>query len=148
MGKIVKFEMNDRCAAGTGRFLEIMATRLDMALDEFSESALRGNDTITISSLCTVFAESEVIGLMNGGKRLDDIARAVHKSVAGKIGGMFKRIAEPGAPVVIAGGGALNDAIVDMLRQDLTADIRPCKYPQTACALGAALLETEKSGRP
>jgi (R)-2-hydroxyacyl-CoA dehydratese activating ATPase len=139
-GKIVKFEMNDRCAAGTGRFLEIMASRLDVTLDEFSKAALRGNDTITINSLCTVFAESEVIGLINADKRLDDIARAVHKSVTRKIGGMFKRIAKPGSRVVIAGGGGLNAALVELLRHDLPADIVPCDNPQIACALGAALI--------
>jgi predicted CoA-substrate-specific enzyme activase len=139
-GKIAKFEMNDRCAAGTGRFLEIMAEKLDLSLDEFSREALCGSDTITISSLCTVFAESEVIGLLNGNRQRNDIARAVHRSVTRKIGGMVKRIADPGLPVVIAGGGALNPAVVSILRAELGADIRPLDNPQLACALGAALI--------
>jgi predicted CoA-substrate-specific enzyme activase len=143
--RTVKFEMNDRCAAGTGRFLEIMAAKLDLSLEEFSQAALRGTDRITISSICTVFAESEVIGLLNRNEQREDIARAVHKSVAGKISGMFKRVAEPGSRAVIAGGGALNPALVDILRDELAAEIQPIESPQIACALGAALLGWERN---
>jgi predicted CoA-substrate-specific enzyme activase len=139
-GKISKFEMNDRCAAGTGKFLEVMARRLDYSIGEFGAAALEGRDGITISSMCTVFAESEVIGLLNRNEKREDIACAVHRSVTGRIGGMFKRIVENPICVVVAGGGALNPAIVEFLRTELSDGIKPIDHPQIAAALGAALI--------
>jgi len=139
-GKVGKFEMNDRCAAGTGRFLEIMAEKLDYSLDEFGKAALAGNDSITISSLCTVFAESEVVGLLNRNEPRRNIARAVHASVTRKIAGMFKRVSPGNGAVALAGGGALNPAIRQLLCAELRLEIVPLEKAQICAALGAALL--------
>jgi predicted CoA-substrate-specific enzyme activase len=143
-GKIARFDMNDRCAAGTGRFLEIMAARLELELVDFAQSALRGGDDVTISSLCTVFAESEVVGLLNGSRSRDSIVRAIHRSVTNRICGMYRRIAPEGATAVLAGGGALNEAIVAMLRSCGISGLQPVEAPQTVCALGAALIAEER----
>jgi (R)-2-hydroxyacyl-CoA dehydratese activating ATPase len=145
-GKVAKFEMNDRCAAGTGVFLEIMAARLDYPLDEFGPAALLGHDGLTISSLCTVFAESEVVGLLNRNEPRDAIARAVHKSVVRKIVGMFKRIAYESGPVALAGGGVLNPALQQLLRTELQTEMISLENPRICAALGAALLCRNSAG--
>jgi len=121
-----------------------MAARLDYSLDEFGNAALQGADAITINSLCTVFAESEVIGLLNRNIRRQDIARAVHQSVIRKITGMFKRMENNGGNVVIAGGGALNPAIIGLLCKNLSIEIRRLENPQIYAALGAAMLAAEQ----
>ena len=139
-GKVNRFEMNDRCAAGTGKFIEIMAQRLDYTLEEFGDAALAGDASLTISSLCTVFAESEVIGLVNRSERREDIARAIHKSVIKKICGMYKRIAPSGSTVCVVGGGARNPALLQMLEDELKTPVKVPEQPQIVAALGAALL--------
>jgi (R)-2-hydroxyacyl-CoA dehydratese activating ATPase len=144
-GTIVKFEMNDRCAAGTGRFLEIMADKLEYPPDAFGEAALSGKEHLTISSLCTVFAESEVIGLLNRDCRREDIARALHKSAIKKISGMHKRIAKDSLPVILAGGGALNSAIAQLLEYELNCPVTVAEHPQTVTATGAALIAASTS---
>ena len=143
-GKVAKFEMNDRCAAGTGRFLEIMAEKLNYTIADFGGAALDGKDRITISSLCTVFAESEVIGLLNRGEPLEDIAFAVHRSVVQKISGMYKRLSvTPGLPVYLVGGGALNGAIRELLERKLETVVKVPENPQVVVALGAAIIAGE-----
>ncbi len=146
-GKVSRFEMNDRCAAGTGKFLEIMAQRLDYTLKDFGRAALAGSDSLTISSLCTVFAESEVIGLLNRSERREDIARAIHRSVIKKVSGMFKRIAPPGGSVTAVGGGVRNQAVVQLLEGELQRPIDVPEHPQIVAALGAALLCVEMQNR-
>jgi predicted CoA-substrate-specific enzyme activase len=114
-GRVVKFEMNDRCAAGTGRFLEVMAGRLGYSVDRFAASSARGFDSITVNSMCTVFAESEVVGLLGRGNRPEDIGRALHLSIARRIAAMFSRIAQPGCRVLATGGGSQNALLVTMI---------------------------------
>lgn len=144
-GKVAKFEMNDRCAAGTGKFLEIMAQKLGYKIEEFGNAALKGKKKIIISSLCTVFAESEVIGLLNRDESPEDIALAVHYSAIKKITSMYKRISSLNFPVYLVGGGALNPALKVLLQQELETDVVVPDNPQTVIALGAGIIASEKS---
>lgn len=137
-GKVARFEMNDRCAAGTGKFLEVMAQRLEFTLEKFSSAALQGKDGIKISSLCTVFAESEIIGLINRGCSTEDISRALHWSVINRIKTMFSRVEAIG-PTVITGGGSKNIALLELFRECLQSEILISEYSQIAGALGCAI---------
>ena len=138
-GKVARFEMNDRCAAGTGKFLEIMAQRLGYPLAEFGDAALTGADALTISAMCTVFAESEVVGLINRGVDRRDIARALHQSVVKRVSAMFKRTDPLAGQVVVTGGGALNAGLIGLLQESLGVPIQAAPAPQTAGALGCAI---------
>ncbi|HWQ08944.1 MAG TPA: acyl-CoA dehydratase activase, partial [Holophaga sp.] len=93
-GKVQKFHMNDRCAAGTGRFLEIMAERLGCSLEAFALASAQGAEGLRINAMCTVFAESEVVGLLGRGCAREDIGRALHRSIATRIAAMLG----PGGP--------------------------------------------------
>lgn len=141
-GRVLKFEMNDRCAAGAGRFLEMMAAALRFDLEEFGSAALRGAEGVQLSSMCAVFAESEVIGLMTCGTERADIARAVHHAVARRTAGMLRRVSVS-APIVFAGGAAKNDCLVEMLKDLLGLQVVVPDEPQMVGALGAALLAAE-----
>ena len=138
-GRVARFEMNDRCAAGAGRFLEIMAGALRYGLDEFGPAGLRGADTVTLSSMCAVFAESEVVGLMTRGRAREDIARAVHRAIAGRTAGMVRR-ASPEGPVLFAGGGARNPCLAAFLSEALGRPLAVPPDPQMVSARGAALM--------
>ena len=138
-GRVCKFEMNDRCAAGTGKFLEIMARTLGFALNEFGAEALKGQKEIQISSMCTVFAESEVISLLAKGTSRHDIALALHHSVVRRAVGMLKRMS-PQEPIVFAGGVAKNPCMRRLLGEALEARILVPESPQMVGAFGAALL--------
>lgn len=143
-GKISKFEMNDRCAAGTGKFLEIMADKLSVNVSDFGELALKGKEKITISSLCTVFAESEVIGLLNKNDSSEDIAYAIHQSTVKKISGMYKRVASlADSPIHLVGGGALNIAICKLIEKELKSKVIVPEEPQIIVALGASIIASE-----
>jgi predicted CoA-substrate-specific enzyme activase len=138
-GKVSKFEMNDRCAAGTGKFLDIMSGRLGFTLDEFAAAALAGSDTVTISSMCTVFAESEVVGLVNRGRNRQDIAAALHRAVVVRVASMYKRL-EPGpGRIVLSGGGGRNRALAVMLEQAAGKKLTVAPDPQIVGALGCAI---------
>lgn len=144
-GKIAKFEMNDRCAAGTGKFLEIMAEKLGYTIKDFGDAALTGTPGISISSVCTVFAESEVITLMNKGTSPNNIARAVHESVVKRVSGLYKRLGSTGPVVHLVGGGALNSCVKDLLHHELKAQILVPENPQIIVALGAAVIASESA---
>jgi predicted CoA-substrate-specific enzyme activase len=137
-GKVVNFQMNDKCAAGTGRFLEIMSASLGIPLTEFGDEALKGTADIKVNSMCTVFAESEVISLKNRGASRRDIARAVHLSVVERLAAMLYRIGY-GEDVVFTGGVARNAAIVRLLEERLGIRALVSSAPDIAGALGAAL---------
>lgn len=143
-GKVTKFEMNDRCAAGTGKFLEIMAHGLGYSLDQFGEVALKATRDIRISSMCTVFAESEVTSLVARGENRREIALGLHRSVVHRAVGMLKRISVK-APIFFAGGVARNSCIHWLLEETLGKNILVPENPQMAGALGAALLAQEES---
>jgi len=137
-GKVTSFQMNDKCAAGTGRFLEIMAASLGIPLNEFGKEALRGSDAIKVTSMCTVFAESEVISLKNHGASPRDIARAVHLSVVERLAAMLHRVGH-GDSVVFTGGVARNQAMTQLLRDVLEIKVLVPNEPDIVGALGAAL---------
>jgi predicted CoA-substrate-specific enzyme activase len=141
-GRITKFEMNDRCAAGTGKFLEIMAQTLGYTVDRFGEEALNARKEIQVSSMCTVFAESEVTSLLAKGENRRDIALGLHRSVVRKAAGMLKRVTMTDA-VLFGGGVALNPCMVQILREATGRDILVPDNPQILGALGAALLASE-----
>ncbi len=137
-GKVAHFQMNDKCAAGTGRFLEIMAATLGYTLDEFGPAALQASTEVKIGSMCTVFAESEVISLKNHGAAPRDIARAVHVSVADRLIAMLGRVGY-GAAVVFTGGVAKNPCMIQLLRDRLEIEVLVPVHPEIVGALGAAL---------
>lgn len=141
-GKIVKFEMNDRCAAGTGKFLEIMAQALDFDLEIFGNEALLATKGLTINSMCTVFAESEVTTLIGRGEERRNISRGLHEAVAQRAANMLRRV-WTGGPIVFAGGVARNTCICSLLEQDLGQKILIPEDPQMVGAFGAALLAGE-----
>ncbi len=144
MGRITKFEMNDRCAAGTGKFLEIMAQTLGYNLDQFGIEALKATKEMQISSMCTVFAESEVTSLMAKGEVRQDIALGLHRSVVKRAVGMLKRVSVKG-PILFAGGVAQNPCMRHLLEEALDTHILVPENPQMVGALGAALLTSEKT---
>jgi predicted CoA-substrate-specific enzyme activase len=138
-GRVVKFEMNDRCAAGTGKFLEIMARSLGFNLEQFAAEALGADKDIQINSMCTVFAESEVTSLVARGENRRNIALGLHKSVIRRAVGMLRRVSN-GGPVVFTGGVARNRCMHRLLEETLQQTVMKAEEPQITGALGAALL--------
>ncbi|MHA1618312.1 MAG: acyl-CoA dehydratase activase [Promethearchaeota archaeon] len=143
---VIDFQMNDKCAAGTGRFLEVMAKSLEVEVADFGDLALESKNPSPISSMCTVFAESEVIGLFARGEKKTNIASGIHISIARRVGSMAKRVMVQ-TPLVFCGGVALNPAVKVALEQELDMKIRVPPNPQIIGALGAALIgqDSQKS---
>lgn len=138
-GKVLDFEMNDKCAAGTGKFLEVMARALGFELEEMAARALSAEgEVVQISSMCTVFAESEVTGLVHRGADRSAVARGLHDSIAKRTLSSLKRIGAAG-PLVFAGGVAKNAAMVELIRDGFGAEVLVPEDAQTVGALGAAL---------
>lgn len=142
-GKVKKFEMNDRCAAGTGKFLEIMANALGYGIEQFGSEALLAEADLNISSMCTVFAESEVTSLIAKGNNRREIARGLHSSVLRRAAGMINRVSSEG-DIVFTGGVAKNPCIVAFLAEKLNRRVVIPENPQCIGALGAALLASEQ----
>jgi (R)-2-hydroxyacyl-CoA dehydratese activating ATPase len=138
-GDVRKFEMNDRCAAGTGKFLEVMARTLEVSIAEIGDLALNSKKQIQINSLCTVFAESEVVSLIARGEEASSIALALHEAIATRIASMVKRTGMK-EKVIFAGGASLNKCLRKLLQQKLGMELVTPFSPQTVGALGAALL--------
>ena len=138
-GEVRKFEMNDRCAAGTGRFLEVMARVLELEVSQLGDHALSGAAAVRINSLCTVFAESEVVSLIARGEESRAIALGLHEAIATRVAGMVRRIG-PRERVVFAGGGALNACLRQLLSRKLGVELTVPEQPQVVGALGAALV--------
>ena len=141
-GKVKKFEMNDRCAAGTGKFLEIMAKTLGYDINDFGNEALKAEEDISISSMCTVFAESEVTSLIAKGQNRRNIAKGLHASVVNRASGMINRISSEG-DIAFTGGVAKNPCMREMLSKKLLRNIVVPDDPQLVGAYGAALLIKE-----
>jgi predicted CoA-substrate-specific enzyme activase len=137
-GNVLKFEMNDKCAAGTGRFLEIMAGAMNYDLKDFGEAALASTEPSKISNMCTVFAESEVISLLNSGAKRQDVALGIHEAITKRILSMLGRL-PPFENLVFAGGVARNKCIRSLLERSLGKPVLVPDEPQMVGALGASI---------
>lgn len=141
-GAVVNFVMNDKCAAGTGRFLEMMARTMEMSLDKMSVTGLHYAEDITISSMCTVFAESEVVSLIAQNKATDDIVHGLNKAVASKTASLAKRVGGEGK-YMMTGGVSKNKGLVKTLEEKLGAELVISDKAQLCGALGAALFAAD-----
>lgn len=143
-GRVLQFAMNDKCAAGTGRFLEVAAQTLGVRLEEMGRISMESKNKITISSTCTVFAQTEIVSLIARKTGKEDIAAALHESVASRVFGLISSV-NPGtkAEVVMTGGVARNPAIVRLLERMMGREVSVPENPQIVTAFGAALLAKE-----
>ncbi len=143
-GKVLDFVMNDKCAAGTGRFLEAMARTLGIELQELSELSLRSQNPATITTQCSVFAESEVITLLNSGAEEADVAAGIHMSIARRVNSLARR-AGITEEVTVTGGCAKNRGLIAGLEERLGVAIGSLpEDPQVVGALGAAVIAADK----
>lgn len=138
-GLVSQFAMNDRCAAGTGKFFEVLARAMDIPLEEMGGIALQAKEKLKISSMCATFAETEVISLLAEGQTKPDVLGAVHAAIAARTMGLVGRVGKKG-PVVMTGGVAKNPAAVHHIEAALGMPLVLPPAPQIAGALGAALL--------
>lgn len=152
-GKLVDFVMSDKCAAGTGRFLEVLSGALGLRLDELGEISSKSLSKVAISSTCTVFGYQEVVARLSEGLAVEDIVAGLHDAIAGRVAGMVKRLrVEPN--VVFTGGVALNSGMVKALGENLGCPVFVPREPLLSGALGAALLGRDivfkalSAGRP
>jgi len=138
-GTPLDFAMNDKCAAGTGRFLEVMARALEVDLDNFGNLSLQAQQPAAISSLCTVFAESEVISLISKGEKRENIIAGIHEAIAARTVAMDNRVGfKPG--IMMTGGVAKNIGVVRALEQKIAHDIAVSDKSQVTGAIGAAII--------
>lgn len=142
-GQVENFVMNDKCAAGTGRFLEMMARTLELSLEEMSGLGREWKEDITISSMCTVFAESEVVSLIARNAAVPDIIHGLNKAVAAKTAALVHRLKGKG-PYMMTGGVARNAGVVEAIGKKLGAEIYISEYSQLCGAIGAALAAAEE----
>lgn len=138
-GVVQDFMMNDKCSAGTGRFLEVMANSLALDISELCELAKQGSN-VSISSMCTVFAESEVISLMGKGESKENIAHGIIDSIINRVAGQAQRFNLDESEVALTGGLYQFDYIREKLSSVLKKDVSVSKYGHYAGAIGAALV--------
>ncbi len=144
-GAIEDFSMNDKCAAGTGRFLEMLAGKLGLSYEAFAAAAGTSTTSLQLNATCAVFAESEVVGLLARDVSLADIAAAAHAAIASRIAAQVRRVgARP--PAFFAGGGACNEALVRAVARALDQPVAVLPRPQFVVALGAAIGAAGKAG--
>ena len=137
-GAMVNFQMNDKCAAGTGRFLDVMARVLEVNIEDLEKLSAESTKRIGISSTCTVFAESEVISQLAQGTDKRDIIAGIHRVIAGRVAGLVHRVGLV-PDVVMTGGVAQNHGVVKALEEQLSCEIKTSPLTQYNGALGAAL---------
>ncbi len=137
-GEIVDFCMNDKCAAGTGRFLGAASAALEIPLNDLGETALKSAHPVKISTTCTVFAESEVLSWLGKGKKIEDILWGVHKSIASRSASLMRRVGVD-EEITFTGGVSRNQAMVAALEERLEAKLNVCDENHYIGALGAAL---------
>jgi len=144
-GSVAKFVMNDKCAAGTGRFIEVISSALGMQLQAIGELSLQSKHPASVSSTCVVFAESEVISLVSKGVSRTDVIAGVHLAIAKRMYGLIKNVGAK--PVVLMSGGvAKNKGVVHFLEQVLETEIFVPEDPQIIGAIGAALYALDYAG--
>ena len=144
-GMVVRFEMNDKCAAGTGRFLEVLTERiLNLPIEELGPLSLKSKNPATLSSVCTVFAESEVLSLLSEHKSREDIAYGISKAIARRVVGMGAGgQVNYNEPIVFSGGVARNVGVVKAIEEELGKKVITPEEPQITAALGAAIFAQE-----
>ncbi len=145
-GRVVNFAMNDKCAAGTGRFLEVIAQRLELNLEDLGKLHFAAKHELTINSVCTVFAESEVVSLLAQGREVPDIVAGIHRSVAKRVGQLVRSVGVVES-VMFDGGPAQNRGVAATLSEELGVELLVPDAPQLATALGAALIACERAER-
>lgn len=145
-GRVIDFAMNDKCAAGTGRFLEVMAQALEIELNELGPVSLKHKKSVVISSMCTVFAESEVISLIAEGYPKEDILNGLHQAIASRVSAMAQSLRVENV-VTLGGGVAKNIGVVKALEQNLRVRVKVPPEPQIIAALGAAICAQEMTGQ-
>ncbi len=138
-GMLVNFVMNDKCAAGTGRFLDVMARVLDVKTEDLGEISTHSTKEVAISNTCTVFAESEVISKLASNEAVPDIVAGIHRSVAKRVAGLTLRVGVT-PDVAMSGGVAKNRGVVTALEKELNVNILVSEYCQFAGAIGAAVI--------
>jgi predicted CoA-substrate-specific enzyme activase len=139
-GKVIDFAMNDKCAAGTGRFFEAMARVLEISLHDLSELSMESRDPAQITSQCSVFAESEVITLLNEGAEISDIAAGINEAIAARLASMVRKVGLE-EEVTVSGGCAKNRGLIVALEKKLGVRVKALGMdPQVIGALGAALI--------
>jgi len=146
MPRVQNFAMNDKCAAGTGRFLEVMSRILEIDLDQLGALSLQSTERVSISSVCTVFAETEVISLLARACRPPDIIAAVHRAIAKRVGDLARGVGVA-EPVFFDGGPALNVGLQRALEEELGVRLVVPDCPQVATAIGAAVLAAGRLAR-
>lgn len=142
-GRVMSFFMNEKCAAGTGRFLEVMARILEIPLEEMGEYDKHSQSPSVVSSTCTVFAESEVISQLSRGIKREDILRGVHNSVVSRAMGLLYRT-KMEEDFVLTGGVAKNSGVIAALERELKKPVLVSPYSQLTGAIGAAIYAWEK----
>lgn len=142
-GRMKKFVMNDKCAAGTGRFLEIMAAALNLDIGEFGSTALLAEKAEKINSMCTVFAESEVISSLSRGADPKEVALGIHNSIVDRAIGLINKV-KAGDRLVFAGGVSRNPAVAEQLEQKLGVELIIPENGQLLGAWGSAVLAKQK----
>ena len=142
-GAMTNFQMNDKCAAGTGRFLEMIARSLEVDVDELGPIALQSKEDIEITSMCSVFAESEVISLIANNKEKADIANGVCRAIAGKAYSLLKRVGME-ETFMMTGGVAKNPGVVRAVEEKIQSRLYICPEPEIVGAAGAALYALDK----
>jgi len=138
-GRLTNFVMNDKCAAGTGRFLEVTAATLGIRLEDMGDISLKATKKIQLSNLCTIFAQQEVVALLSRGEKLENILAGLHDALANRVAALARRLGiEP--DLVLTGGGAKNTGMVRAMKESLGCEILVPEEPLLTGALGAAIL--------
>ena len=146
-GKLVDFVMDDKCAAGTGRFLEVTAATLGIRLEDMGNISLQSTKKIQISNLCTIFAQQEVVALLSRGEKLEDIIAGLHDALASRVASLARRLkVEP--DVVLTGGVAKNIGMVKAMKESLGCELLVPEEPLLTGAIGAAILAKENYMKP
>jgi len=141
-GRLTNFVMNDKCAAGTGRFLEVTAATLGIRLEDMGDISLKATKKIQISNLCTIFAQQEVVALLSRGEKLENILAGLHDALVSRVAALARRLGiEP--DLVLTGGVAKNTGIVRAMKENLGCEIFVPEEPLLTGALGAAILAKE-----
>jgi len=141
-GKLVDFVMNDKCAAGTGRFLEVIATTLGIKLEDLGALSLKSTKKASISNVCTIFAQQEIVTRLSEGEKAEDIIAGIHDALASRVAALARRL-KIEADVVLTGGVAKNSGMVKAMKENLGCEILVPPDPLITGAMGAAILAKE-----